>query len=39
MKLSLPVKLGILVVLLFSAVIATCLLWTPVKELKKKAGK
>ncbi|MHC4660905.1 MAG: ankyrin repeat domain-containing protein [Planctomycetota bacterium] len=31
MKLSLPLKLGILVVLLFSAVIATCLLWTPLR--------
>ncbi|TET36072.1 MAG: ankyrin repeat domain-containing protein [Planctomycetota bacterium] len=31
MKLSLPLKLGIGVVLLFAAVIATCLLWTPVK--------
>jgi ankyrin repeat protein len=30
-KLSLPVKLGIFVVLVFSAVIAACLLWTPVK--------
>jgi hypothetical protein len=31
MKLSLPLKLGISVVLLFAAVIATCLLWTPVR--------
>jgi glucose-6-phosphate dehydrogenase assembly protein OpcA len=31
MKLSLPVKLGIFVVLLFAAVIATCLLWTPLR--------
>jgi formylglycine-generating enzyme required for sulfatase activity len=31
MKLSLPIKLGIFVVLLFSVVIAVCLLWTPVK--------
>ncbi|TET36809.1 MAG: ankyrin repeat domain-containing protein [Planctomycetota bacterium] len=31
MKISLPLKLGIFVVLLFAAVIATCLLWTPVK--------
>jgi ankyrin repeat protein len=31
MKLSLPLKLGIGVVLLFAAVIATCLLWTPMK--------
>ncbi|TET38073.1 MAG: ankyrin repeat domain-containing protein [Planctomycetota bacterium] len=31
MKLSLPLKLGIAVVLLFAAVIATCLLWTPVR--------
>ncbi|TET39409.1 MAG: hypothetical protein E3J72_00575 [Planctomycetota bacterium] len=31
MKISLPFKLGIFVVLLFAAVIATCLLWTPVK--------
>jgi hypothetical protein len=28
---SLPLKLGLLVVLVFSVVIATCLLWTPVK--------
>ncbi|TET37479.1 MAG: ankyrin repeat domain-containing protein [Planctomycetota bacterium] len=33
MKLSLPIKLGIFVVLLFAAVITTCLLWTPVKIL------
>jgi len=31
MKLSLPIKLGIGVVALFTLVIATCLLWTPVK--------
>jgi hypothetical protein len=28
---SLPLKLGLLVVLVFSAVIAVCLLWTPLK--------
>ncbi len=28
---SLPLKLGVFVVLLFAAVITTCLLWTPVK--------
>ncbi|TET34358.1 MAG: ankyrin repeat domain-containing protein [Planctomycetota bacterium] len=33
MKLSLPLKLTIFVVLLFAAVIATCLLWTPVRIL------
>ncbi len=31
MKLSLPIKLGVFVVLLFAAVIAACLLWTPLK--------
>jgi len=31
MKLSMPVKLGIAVVLLFAVVIAICLLWTPLK--------
>ncbi|TET39402.1 MAG: ankyrin repeat domain-containing protein [Planctomycetota bacterium] len=31
MKLSLPLKLGIGVVLLFAAVIASCLLWTPMR--------
>ncbi len=31
MKLGLPLKLGIAVVLLFAAVIATCLLWTPLR--------
>ncbi|MHC4660255.1 MAG: ankyrin repeat domain-containing protein [Planctomycetota bacterium] len=31
MKLSLPLKLGIGVVLLFAAITAACLLWTPVK--------
>jgi len=31
MKLSLPLKLGIGIVLLFALVIAICLLWTPVK--------
>ncbi|MHC4661749.1 MAG: ankyrin repeat domain-containing protein [Planctomycetota bacterium] len=31
MKISLPLKLGIFVVLLFAAVIAACLLWTPVR--------
>jgi ankyrin repeat protein len=31
MKLSLPLKLGIFVLVLFALVIATCLLWTPVK--------
>ncbi|TET38444.1 MAG: ankyrin repeat domain-containing protein [Planctomycetota bacterium] len=31
MKLSLPIKLGIFVLVLFALVIATCLLWTPVK--------
>ncbi|MHC4662925.1 MAG: ankyrin repeat domain-containing protein [Planctomycetota bacterium] len=31
MKISLPLKLGIFVVLLFTAVIAACLLWMPVK--------
>ncbi|MHC4663191.1 MAG: ankyrin repeat domain-containing protein [Planctomycetota bacterium] len=31
MKLSLPLKLGIFVVLLFGAVLAACLLWTPLK--------
>jgi len=30
-KLSLPLKLGIFVLVLFALVIATCLLWTPVK--------
>jgi len=30
MKISLPIKLGAAVVLLFAVVIATCLLWTPV---------
>ncbi|MHC4661912.1 MAG: ankyrin repeat domain-containing protein [Planctomycetota bacterium] len=30
MKLSLPLKLGIFVVLLFSAIIAACLLWAPI---------
>jgi len=29
MKLSLPIKLTIFIVLLFAAVIATCPLWTP----------
>jgi len=31
MKFSLPLKLGIFIILLFTAVITTCLLWTPVK--------
>ncbi|MHC4661037.1 MAG: ankyrin repeat domain-containing protein [Planctomycetota bacterium] len=31
MKISLPIKLGIFVVLLFTLVIAACLLWTPVR--------
>ncbi|MHC4661292.1 MAG: HEAT repeat domain-containing protein [Planctomycetota bacterium] len=31
MKLSLPLKLGICVILLFGAVIAACLLWTPLR--------
>jgi hypothetical protein len=41
-KLSLPIKLGIFVVLVFSVVIAVCLLWTPVRikwyEQKMKTG-
>jgi ankyrin repeat protein len=31
MKLSLPFKLAIFIILLFAAVIATCLLWTPLR--------
>ncbi|TET36015.1 MAG: ankyrin repeat domain-containing protein, partial [Planctomycetota bacterium] len=31
MKTTLPIKLGIFVLVLFALVIATCLLWTPVK--------
>ncbi|TET36580.1 MAG: hypothetical protein E3J72_08320 [Planctomycetota bacterium] len=31
MKITLPIKLGIFVLVLFAAVITTCLLWTPVR--------
>ncbi|TET35635.1 MAG: hypothetical protein E3J72_10835 [Planctomycetota bacterium] len=34
MKLSLPLKLTIFIVLLFAAVIATCMLWTPVRYMR-----
>ena len=31
MKVSLPMKLGIFVIVLFAVVIAACLLWTPLR--------
>ncbi|TET35382.1 MAG: hypothetical protein E3J72_11280 [Planctomycetota bacterium] len=35
MRISLPVKLGIFVILLFAAVVAACLSWKPLKERRR----